>query len=86
MAVGDVLDICCSGTQFLGDVRGGDVVWMGVGVIVGLKRCVARGPMGLEMEDVTLAGKDRAEDWVSGQQPMSECFPMGCILASDQCR
>ena len=77
--VGDVLDSGSGGSQFMSDVRGGDVVKAVVAVIVGMEGSVGRSSMVLEVQDMTLASMDGTEDGVS-RSPMSECFPMGGIL------
>ena len=62
--VGDVLDSGSSGSQFMGDLDGGDVARSGVAVIVGVEWSLWRGSMVTEMEDALLASTDRAENRV----------------------
>ena len=49
--VGDVLDSGDSGSQFMGNLGGGDVARLGVAVIVGVEGSLWRGSMVVKMED-----------------------------------
>ena len=53
-----------SGSQFMGDLGGGEVARLGVVVIVGVEWSLWRGSMVAEMEDASLASMDGAEDRV----------------------
>ena len=64
--VGDVMDSGSSGSQFVGDLSGGDVARLEVAVIVGVEWSLGRGSMVMEMEDASLASTDGAEDRVPG--------------------
>ena len=77
--IGDVLDGGSGSAQFVGDLGGGDVAWLAMAVIVGVEWSVWRGSMVTKVEDTSLASTDGAEDRVLGE-PMSECFPTGCVL------
>ena len=59
-----MLDSGSSGSQFVGDLGGGDVARSGVAVIVGVEWGLWRGSMVMKMEDALLASMDGAEDRV----------------------
>ena len=65
--------------RFLSEHGGGDLVLCPIGVKVGMQWCVGGSGMLLEVQDLMLAGTDRAEDVVA-RESMSKGFAMRSIL------